>query len=201
MQDRFYWEPEFLNIKKVIVIILIVVILVVGIIIKISVKNTSDEPQTTSDKSTQNKTSIFSSDDKSISIELLNSYKLEEYDSDYLLELRSSDNLNIFVDRNQAIENRNLSDLMNKEKENFISTFENSSNVSEVKEISINNNQVYTYSFHYLDKKINTTFYLQVMWIQIDDKYYIFDVEFPLDDLSFYSNVPTSILYSFSINK
>ena len=201
MHNKFYWEPEFLNIKKVIAIILIVVILVVSIIVKISVKNTSDEPQTTSNKTTQNKTSIFSSEDKSISIELLNTYNLKKYKSDYLLELRSDDNLNIFIDKNQAIENKNLSDLMNKEKENFISTFENSSNISEIKKISINNNEVYTYSFHYLDKKINTTFYLQVMWIQIDDKYYTFDVEFPLDDLSFYSNVPTSILYSFSVSE
>lgn len=146
------------------------------------------------------KTSVFYSTDNSISVELLNSYNLKKYDSDYLLELRSDENLNIFIDKAQAIENKALSDIINKEKENFISNFENSSNISDVRDVVVNENQIYTYSFHYLDKNSNTTFYLQVMWLQIGDTYYMLDVEFPLDKLSFFTNVATSLLYSFKIN-
>ena len=203
MQNKFYWEPQLLNMKKVLVIILIVIILIACISVNIIKKNntTESEQQSISNTKVQNKSSIFYSDDKSISIELLNSYKLKKYDSDYLLELRSDDNLNIFVDKNPAIENKNLSDLMEKDKTAFLSTFEASSNISEIKQISINDNPIYTYSFHYLDNNLNTTFYLQVMWLQIDDTYYTFDVEFPLDSLSFFTNVPTSVLYSFSVNQ
>ena len=203
MQNKFYWEPQLLNMKKVLVIILIVIILITCISVNIIKKNntTESEQQSISNTKVQNKSSIFYSDDKSISIELLNSYKLKKYDSDYLLELRSDDNLNIFVDKNPAIENKNLSDLMEKDKTAFLSTFEASSNISEIKQISINDNPIYTYSFHYLDNNLNTTFYLQVMWLQINDTYYTFDVEFPLDSLSFFTNVPTSVLYSFSVNQ
>lgn len=203
MQNKFYWEPQLLNMKKVLVIILIVIILIACISVNIIKKNntTESEQQSISNTKVQNKSSIFYSDDKSISIELLNSYKLKKYDSDYLLELRSDDNLNIFVDKNPAIENKNLSDLMEKDKTAFLSTFEASSNISEIKQISINDNPIYTYSFHYLDNNLNTTFYLQVMWLQINDTYYTFDVEFPLDSLSFFTNVPTSVLYSFSVNQ
>ena len=106
----------------------------------------------------------------------------------------------IFLEKNPAIENKNLEDLNKKKKNNYISSFENTSNISESKTITINEKPVYTYSFHYFDQKLNTTFYLQIMWLQIENEYYTFNVEFPLDKLSFFTNVSASILYSFSVN-
>ena len=84
MQNKFYWEPQLLNMKKVLVIILIVIILIACISVNIIKKNntTESEQQSISNTKVQNKSSIFYSDDKSISIELLNSYKLKKYDSD-----------------------------------------------------------------------------------------------------------------------
>lgn len=204
MTNKFYWEPQHLNMKKVIGIVVIILIVILGsifgILSKIRKIEKKEETQNYNKNTIINKTSIFYSNDNSISVELLNSYNLKKFDSDYLLELRSDDNLNIFIDSQPAIENKTLSDIINKEKENYISNFENSSNISEIKEISINDNQIYTYSFHYLDTSLNATFYLQVMWLQINDKYYIIDIEFPLDKLTFFTNVATSILYSFKIN-
>lgn len=200
MSNKFYWEPEHLNMKKVIGISVLIFLFICLVAFEIIKSHKAPESQPVAQEKKTNQSTVFYSDDQSISVELLNSYKLEKYQSDYLLELRSHDNLNIFISRNPAIENKNLSDLIEKEKNNYISNFENTSNISEAKEISINGNTVYTYSFHYLDSGLNTPFYLQVMWLQIGNDYYTFDVEFPLDKLSFFTNVSTSILYSFSVN-
>ena len=78
MHNKFYWEPEFLNIKKVVIIIIAVILLVIGIIVKTSNRNANSEPKTPSSNDIENKTSIFSSNDNSISIELLNSYNLKK---------------------------------------------------------------------------------------------------------------------------
>ena len=200
MSNKLYWEPEHLNIKKVIVILIIIFLFICLITFQIGVQKKTTVPQPVAQENSINQSTIFYSDDKSISVELLNSYKLKKYKSDYLLELRSHDDLNIFISKNPVIKDKNLSDLIEKEKNNYISNFENTSNISESKNININENTVYTYSFHYLDTNLNTTFYLQVMWIQIGNNYYTFDIEFPLDKLSFFSNVSTSVLYSFSVN-
>ena len=200
MSNKFYWEPEHLNMKKVIVFLVIIILFICLVAFGIEKNHKTPENQPIAQENNINQSTIFYSDDKSISIELLNSYKLKKYESDYLLELRSHDDLNIFITKNSAIENKNLVDLIEKEKNNYISTFENTLNISESKNIIINGNNVYTYSFHYLDQNLNTTFYLQVMWLQIGNDYYTFDVEFPLDKLSFFTNLSTSILYSFSVN-
>ena len=199
MSDKLYLESKHINIKKVIGIL---VIFIIAIVLFISgIKNMLTKPEKVNLSNTPNieQSTIYYSDDQNISIEMLNSYKLKKYKSDYLLELRSHDNLNIFIEKNSAIENKNLADLIEKEKNNYISSFENTSNISETKTITINENPVYTYSFHYLDSNLNTTFYLQVMWLQLGNEYYTFNIEFPLDKLSFFTNVSTSVLYSFNI--
>lgn len=200
MSNKFYWEPEHLNIKKVIGIMVIFISIIILTIFSIKKAHTKSENNTKTELPNITQSTVYYSDDKSINIELLNSYKLKKYQSDYLLELRSHDDLNIFIEKNPAIENKNLADLIEKEKNNYISSFENTSNISESKTITINEKPVYTYSFHYFDKKLNTTFYLQVMWMQVKNDYYTFNVEFPLDKLSFFTNVSSSILYSFSVN-
>ena len=199
MSKKFYWEPEHLNMKKVIGIIIIFIIIILAIF-GIKITHTKSENSEKKELPNISKSTIYYSDDNSINIELLNSYKLKKYQSDYLLELRSHDDLNIFIEKNPAIENKNLADLIEKEKINYLSNFENISNISEIKNITINEKQVYTYSFHYVDPKLNTTFYLHVMWMQVGNDYYTFNVEFPLDKLSFFTNVSSSILYSFSVN-
>lgn len=196
----FYEEPRKLNMKKVILIsailILILIFLIVFIVKKVSTpKNENiikNEASTT-----------FYSHDNLVSIELSNSLNLKNYhsSSDYLLELRSENNLNIFVEKKDALPNKTLSEITEADKIAFLDDFDSHSNLSDTKELSVNNNLGYTYSFHYLDKKLNAAFYLQVVWLQIKDSYYIFDIEFPLDDLSFNTSITASVLSSFKINK
>ena len=197
---EFYEEPRHLNFKKVVIIsvVLIAILLLVILLIakKIATSEKTLEPQT---QTTQNTTTTFSSNDNTVRVELSNHLNLTKYESNYLLELRSENNLGIFISKKDAISNRELSDIVNADKIAFLQNFEKSSNISDIKELSDNNNLAYTYSFHYLDTKLNKAFYLQIAWLQIDNQYYVFDIEFPLDDLSFYTNLVTSVLASFSI--
>ena len=199
--NDFYEETPKLNIKKVAIIIIIFIILLAFIIVFIA-KKISTPKNNTSSVVTETST-IYYSNDKSISIELSNNLNLNTYDSglNYLLELRSPNNLNIFVSKQDVIQNKDFMKVVNADKLAFLNNFEGYSNLSEIKELSVNNNIAYTYSFHYLDKVLNTAFYLQVIWLQIDNEYYIFDIEFPLNDLSFNTNIVSSVLSTFKLNK
>lgn len=198
--DGFYDEPRKLNIKKVIIIstifVLILIILIVWIAKKISTPAPAPNVEITETST------IFSSNDKSVSVELSNTLGLKNYNSglDYLIELRSDNNLDIFISKKEIFPNKSLQDVVNADKLAFLEKFENYSNLSDAKELNVNGNQAYTYSFHYLDKNLNQAFYLQIVWLQIGDIYYIFDIEFPLDDLVFNTNVVTDVLSNFRIN-
>lgn len=198
----FYKDYRRLNIKKVIAISIIFIILIIGLIVLIAKKISTPQENFSVNEVTETST-IYHSYDNSISIELSNNLNLKNYNSNlgYILELRSTDNLNIFVDKKELLPNKTLSEVVNADKSAFIGNFKSQSNLSDIKELSFNNSPAYTYSFHYLDETLNTAFYIQVIWLQIDNNYYIFDIEFPLNDLSFYTNISTSILSSFQISK
>ena len=198
--DGFYDEPRKLNIKKVIIIstifVLILIILIVWIAKKISTLAPAPNVEITETST------IFSSNDKSVSVELSNTLGLKNYNSglDYLIELRSDNNLDIFISKKEIFPNKSLQDVVNADKLAFLEKFENYSNLSDAKELNVNGNQAYTYSFKKKKKNLNQAFYLQIVWLQIGDIYYIFDIEFPLDDLVFNTNVVTDVLSNFRIN-
>ncbi len=196
---EFYEEPRHLNKKKVIIfsILLIVILLIIIFMIakKISSPKNNPEPPVVQ----ENNSVIFSSNDNSISVELSKNLNLIKYDSNYLLDLRSNDNLDIFIDRQEKIANRELLDVVKADNVAFLQNFEGYSNPSDIKELSVNNNLAYTYSFHYLDTNLSKAFYLQIIWLEINENYYIFDIEFPLDELNFYTNLVTSVLASFQV--
>lgn len=195
--NDFYGEPRHLNLKKVAIIATIAIILLIIVVVLIARKISA--PKHTANTDITPTSTVFHSSDHSISLELSNSFKLKPYDSGlgYLLELRSEDDLNIFISKENTISNKNLSSILEADKLAFLENFESSSNISETKELSVNNNPAYTYSFHYLDKTLNQAFYLQVVWLQIDNTLYIFDIEFPLEDLSFNTNITSAVLSSF----
>ena len=194
---NFYRGPEVLNMKKVVTISVIFIVILLGIIFGIARKiSTPENTPTVQENATS---TVFYSNDNSVCIELSNLLNLKNYDSNlgYLLELRSDRNLNLFLSTQTALSNKALLEIVEADKPAFLSNFESCSNVSEIKELANENHIAYTYSFHYLDKSLNKAFYLQILWLQIDNQYYIFDIEFPLNDLSFYTDIPNSILSSF----
>jgi len=197
---EFYEEPRQLNVKKVIIICLILVIILISLIVVIARKISSPKENDNTKKPTSS--TVFNSPDHSVSIELPNTFNLKSYNSNlnYLIELRSKDNLNIFLSKETTTQNQNLANIIEADKLAFLSNFDSYSNLSDTKELSVNNHLAYTYSFHYLDKNLNQAFYLQVTWLQIENTFYIFDIEFPLNDLAFNTNITSTVLSSFKVN-
>ena len=199
--NYLFEEERHLNIKKVVIISIILIAIIIFIIVAI-VKHISNSEETIPEQmEVSDTTSLYYSIDNTFSVELSNAFGLKPYNSDlgYLLELRSDDNLNIFISKEGTIPNRTLAEIVEADKIAYLENFESYSNLSDTKELSINDNPAYTYSFHYLDKNLNQAFYLQVTWLQINNEFYIFDIEFPLDDLSFNTNISSVLLSSFKI--
>ena len=147
-----------------------------------------------------NSTTFFNSNG-TYSLELSNIYNLQQFTptDNTLLELRSDKNLNVFISQKDIISDKSLKDVVLADQLAFTENFQTISNISEIKELTINENNGCTYSFHYLDENINTTFYIQVTWIQINNNYFVFDIEFPVDDINNYTSLITDVLSNFKL--
>lgn len=181
-----------LNVKKVIIAILIIILLVVSIVVfAISrVANKDDELTET--------TEIFYDAPNTVSIEMPKKYNLKQsYNSEYLIKLTSDENADIYISQIEKIENRDLSTIARADKMAYLESYDKYSNLSELKELEVNGNRAYTYSFHYLDENLKKAFYIQVILIEIEEQIYIFDIDFPLNDLVLYTNLMTEALSGF----
>lgn len=197
MNEIFSFHRE-LNIKKILfvsILILLILIFIINAILELIQARKEKKLEEASPNS------IFYDDNNSISLELSKQYGLTQYTSteDYLIELRSENNLDIFISCKQLLKNRSLYDIAYADSLSYKEEFNNYSNLSEIKEFTQNDSLAYTYSLHYLDSRTKTTFYLQVIWIECENAYYIIDIEFPLDDLNNYTNIINETLDSFII--
>lgn len=194
MNQIFEFRKE-LNIKKLVIVIIVAIAIILGIIFAASLISKKEEEKIEAEK--PNRT--FYSDDKSISLDFLKTYEFKQYNpqNGYLIELRTPNNLNIFVAKKDLLSGKNLYDIASADLKTYINEFTNYSNISELNEFDYNENKAYTYSLHYLNSK--TPYYLQVIWIETANAYYTLDIEFPLDDLNNYTNIINDTINSFKI--
>lgn len=195
MNEIFEFRKE-LNIKKILILSLISIFIIAIIIFGISKKSTEKEEEKIE---ASNPNFIFYDSNKTISLTLPKTYGFVQYkpSSNYILELRTAKNLNIFVSQNDSLENKSLKDIASSDIKVYINEFKQYSNLSEINEFDINGNKAYSYCLHYLDSK--TPYYLQVIWLQGNNKYYTIDIEFPLEDLNNYTNIINDATNSFII--
>lgn len=192
MEKLFEFRNQ-LNVKKVVIVIIILIIICLILFIPkiIKFKNQNSNPN-----------SVFISNDNSLSIELSKQYAFSQYipTQEYILELRSSSNVNLFVSHKNLIENKNLTSIVSADKDSYIKNFTSYSNLSEVAELTISGYPAYSYSFHYLDSKDNkTSYYLQIIWIETENGYYILDIEFPLESLNTNYNIINELINNFKM--
>lgn len=198
MNEIFSFRKE-LNIKKIIIVVLIILIIIGLIICKVLFPSEKTEVIKSNPESPN---SSFYSEDKKISLSLSKSYNFIQYKptNNYLLELRNDNNLNIFITEEKPLENQTLSKIVSADLTYYTSQFNNVANISNISEFDRGGTPAYTYSFHYLDSKTNTEYYLQTIWIEYNENYYILDVEFPLKTLNENSKIINDILNSIIIN-
>ena len=203
MDELFFKWRKTLNIKKVIItsIIIITFILIVIFLTIPKESNTTNTVVPLVINNQEKNTSYFFDKNHLISLELSNNDGFKNYlpQNNYILELRNDSNLNIFISQKDSIIGRSLNDVVSADRLAYTETFSKVSNISELKELTINDRSAFTYSFHYLDEILNKTFYIQITWVNINSNYYVFDIEFPLEDLSLYTNIITDVLSSFKL--
>lgn len=194
MNELFQFHRE-LNIKKVLIIVAFILILIFLIFFAPKISKKVEEKRI--ENSEPNK--IFSSSDNRISLVLPKEYGFSEYNprQDYILELRAENNIDIFVSHKELIENRNFNNIVYADRDSYIKTFNTYSNLSKIADLTVNGNQAYSYSLHYLDN--NVSYFLQIIWIQTDNGYYIIDIEFPLDTLDFNHKLINDVITNFEI--
>lgn len=189
-----------LNIKKVIIVVVILMLLIVSIIVfvlsRVTVNGKNKNTNNEADASAT--TQIFTDIQNTISIEIPKKYKLEQtHNNEYLIKLSSEENVDIYISQIEKIENRDLYAIARADKLAYLESYNSYSNASELKELDVNGNKTYMYSFHYLDENLNKAFYIQVILLEVGEKIYIFDIDFPLDDLILYTNIATETLSRF----
>lgn len=190
-----------LNIKKVIMVVLIALLLIVSITVfcisRKMEKNDTNEDNVVPEN-VDSKTEVFYDINNTVSIEIPKKYELKQtHNSEYLIKLSSDNNMDIYLSKIDKIENRPLSSIARADKISYLEDYNAYSNLSDLKELNINGNLAYTYSFHYLDENLRKAFYIQVVLLELEDGIYIFDIDFPLDDLTTYTNVTTEVLEKF----
>lgn len=201
---------EKLNIKKVIIAFLIFILLIVSIVVftisRVGARNNNVEQNNNSnditvvEKSSESTVDIFTDIDNTISIELDKKYNLvQSQNSEYLIKVSSDDNVDIYISRLEGIEEKELYSVARADRLAYLESYNSYSNSSDLKELNVNGNQAFTYSFHYLDENLKKAFYIQVVLLKVNDKIYVFDMDFPLDDLNFYTNLLTEILVEFKV--
>lgn len=202
---------EKLNIKKVVIAILIGILLIVSIIVftisRIGAHKNQEEGFSeeqvnnfTPVQNQENSKIIFTDMEKTISIELDNKYELvQAQNSEYLIKLSSDQDSDIYISKLEGLEGRELYSIARADRLAYLESYNTYSNLSELKELNVNGNQAFTYSFHYLDENLKKAFYIQVVLLKVGDSIYVFDFDFPVDELNFYTNLLTETLAEFKV--
>lgn len=122
--------------------------------------------------------------DNNFQITVDNKYDLanSEISDKHIFKLHSENNLNIYIDKIENLDNYSLFMITRADRNYFPSTFPTASNVSEISENTINNFPTASYNFEYLDEQTNQNFYIQVLFININNFLYTIDIEFPITD-------------------
>ena len=188
-----------LNIKKVLIVSISIILILLIIVFFVLSQRSKLEQKNYGEKLGNNK--VFYILSKEVQVIIPKSYELKQFNTytNYLLELRNEKSLNVFVSKLTVESDRTIKNIIQADRETYIKEFNSISNLSDIKELSINNNPTYTYSFHYLDKNQNKAFYLQIVFMQMNNNLYVFDFDFPLEDLSMYSNFITDFLNNFKV--
>ena len=194
-----------LNVKKVVIAVLIGVLLIISIIVfvisRIGAKKIEEEnKKIIAESMSESTTTVFKDTANTISIEVDKKYNfVQAQNNEYLIKIFSTEDSDIYISRLEGIEDKDLSSVARADKLAYLEDYNSYSNLSDLKELNVNGNQAFTYSFHYLDENLKKAFYIQVVLLKVNDKIYVFDVDFPLDELNFYTNLLTDTLASFKV--
>ena len=199
---NFNFDFNFRNLeRKQIILIVSIIISIIILITVICIFAINSHKKALSFGKDLGENRLFTGKNDSVTVTVSKDYKLKQYNTylDYLLELRNDNNLSIFVKKidNSLIGNKTLANLIRGDRTTYIKEFNSVTNLSEIIDFTVNNNSASTYNFQYVDTKQNQTYYLQVVFLQIDNNIYVFDFDFPIES-SDYNNLVNDFLNNFN---
>lgn len=208
MED-FLNNDKKINIKKIAIILsIILAIFLISTILILAFKEDKKPTQAIiaekeEVEASSNPNASFVSLDETFIIELPKELNFKQYKStrNYLLELRNEEkNFSVYISKFNIDTKRPIEDILKLEQDEFVKNFRYYSNLSTIKQIeNTNYPDTYTYSLQYLDSKENITYYLQVIWIKINQTIYTLDFDFPQEKVTEYSSLITTILNNLKI--
>lgn len=202
---------EGLNLKKVAIAVAIGIFLIISIVVftisRVGAKNNEGVEIENTEALSQSQTpqpesniDIFKDDNETVSIELNKKYNfIQSQNNEYLIKISSDNDSDVYISKLDGMEGRELYSVARADRLAYLESYNSYSNTSDLKELNVNGNQAFTYSFHYLDENLKKAFYIQVVLLKVGDRIYVFDFDFPLDELNFYTNLLTETLAEFKV--
>jgi len=165
-----------------------IVVIILLVILIINLNNPSSPLLNLSSNST------FVDKTNTISITLPKKYNLntENISANHILELSSGDNLFIAVSVEGAYLGNSTIDAIKRDKDSFLQNYSNTSNVSDVKEETVNGLKTYTYSFNYRNELKDYT--LETIWVEGDRGLFIIDLSYLTEKAELYTELHSDIL-------
>ena len=121
---------------------------------------------------------------------------LSTTDPNRVLEISSSD-LFIFVSFEGIFGGGDsMSDLILKDRDNYIKAYENATNVSDLKEEVVNDIKMYYYTFNYDNSGVN--YVLETLWVEGKEGYYIIDTTYKTEKQERFTSLHEDLVNSIS---
>lgn len=192
MKNLYFLKPEINKKKIIILIIILLVILIISLLIFLNYKN----------KQNKKEISIQTFNiDNNFNIITNKTDKLKSYtpNNNFIFELHSDNNLDIYIDKLENTENFSLQLIAKADSDSYPKNFENVSNLSQTIKNTINGIDIYSYEFDYLDTITNTNNHLKICFLQINEFIYSINFKFPTEQLEIFNPIVDGIINSISI--
>lgn len=192
MKNLYFLKPEINKKKIIILIIILLVILIISLLIFLNYKN----------KQNKKEISIQTFNiDNNFNIITNKTDKLKSYtpNNNFIFELHSDNNLDIYIDKLENTENFSLQLIAKADSDSYPKNFENVSNLSQTIKNTINGIDIYSYEFDYLDTITNTNNHLKICFLQINEFIYSINFKFPTEQLQIFNPIVNDIINSISL--
>lgn len=185
--DIVVLKEKWLTKKNIILIIVLLIMIIIAISLFLLLNMKKQEKL---------KPITYSSLDSSMSLTAPSEYNFSVINDDsYLLSLKSqSTGSSIYISEASASNIRDISKLIEYDKNDYISKFPDISQVSDINQLTIQSLPAYNYNFYYKDYM-----YVDVYWILKDNKFIILDFNINTDKTDLSSSI-TEILNSLKFN-
>lgn len=193
MNELFEFRKH-LNTKKVIGIAVLILVIILLIVFLFS----GNKKNKIKKENDANPYRTYTSLDSKVSLELPKRYNLHEIESNNILSLQSNDGLLVNIEEEIIVLGKSLKEIADSDKYLYLKKFENTFDVSNLEEFSLENNNLLT-SYKYSFKHTNEVaeYFIQVFWIQGNTKYYIINICMPQNDITKYQGIESEIISSF----